>query len=108
MKQISNYIKRLYHGDISLFTTFWIYGFLIQYILAFIFSTLGKLYNQQLWLVFLICFLAFLEIIYAFFASIAIWRSANKYQGDKKWADGAKLYIVISIYMLISTLYLRV
>lgn len=108
MKQISNYVKRLYRGDIALFTTFWVYGFLIERILGFISFNLSKFYRQELWLILLICFISFIEVFYAVFISIAIWRSANKYQGDKKWAEGAKLYIVVVLYMTVSTLYLRI
>ncbi len=98
-----NYLIRLFRGDIPLHVTFWIYGFLIGHFLSFLFESLPKIDNQYSWFIYSVFLI--LLVTYNIFILVAIWRSANKYQGKKNWGEAAKLYVVFSIFVTFSTLY---
>jgi len=81
-------IKALWHGDISLAKTYWLFSTSIILLLAISMQYfIGSIYFYVF---------AILIIIYAPFIFIAIWRSANKYNGAKTWAILAKISVILS------------
>lgn len=90
-------IKELWRGNIPLSRTFWVFGFGVNLLL-----TMALLYlNFQpdllttkvgagFYLLLLLC-----STIYGPFILIAIWRSANKYQGFQRNAIAAKIMVII-------------
>lgn len=98
-----NYIIKLFRGDIPLHVTFWMYGFFIGHLASFLFENLPETNNQYIWFLYMILF-NFL-MMYHIFILIAIWRSANKYQGKKNLREIAKLYVVFSVFVTFSILF---
>jgi len=91
------------NGDFGLAKTFWLYGFIPNFIL-------GKIESYFLfkhyWEVCLILF--FIHIAYYFFVGIGIWRAAGKYKGRKIWAIFARISVILSFLSLIATVVLVV
>jgi len=89
-------IRELWRGNVPLSITFWRFGVGVSLLLNAallyaqfqpdILTTVGGL----------ICFLLTLlfSIIYSPFILIAIWRSANKYQGLQRYAVLAKIMVI--------------
>lgn len=46
--------------------------------------------------------LLFVSLVYMVFISVAIWRSANRYEGNKGWAFLAKAVVVLSYVKLLA------
>jgi hypothetical protein len=98
-------IKKLWNGDVSLVTTYWIYGVLASIIFRIIEEILKAIFKSPSFMTLsgpaAICiawstriFVTFM-FIYFVFIFVAIWRSANKYTGEKRWARIAKLMVII-------------
>jgi phosphoglycerol transferase MdoB-like AlkP superfamily enzyme len=90
-------IKELWRGDIPLSRTFWLFGFGVNLLLTIallylsfqaeiLTTTIGMIFYFLL----LLC-----SILYGPFILIAIWRSANKYQGFQRNAIAAKIMVII-------------
>jgi len=88
-------IKRLWAGDLPLAEAVWEYAVWYGVLLNFATSVLflAFMVNQagpvMLFLVFL------LPIPYNLLVVVAVWRSAGRYQGPRKWADLARFGTVI-------------
>jgi hypothetical protein len=95
----ANYFIKLFRGDIPLYITFWIYGILIGRLMYLMSEYIFRTNDKELWLIDVV------TILYYIFIYIAIWRSANKYQGKKNWGEAAKVYVVLSIFITFSGLY---
>lgn len=97
-----NLIKDLWKGDIPLVTTFWIYNFLANIILAipgiiiettWTQETINQ-YSATIYLYFLI------TILYSLLILVALWRSADKYINDiqnkgKYWGGITKILVIL-------------
>lgn len=90
-------IRALWHGEVSLAKTYWLFGICINLLFFISLSYISS--NQQListppgqavfWTLF-----AF-SLAYTPFILISIWRSANKYTGTKAWSILAKIMVII-------------
>ena len=100
-KQKSDSIVDLFRGDVPLATTYWVFGVLFGNIG---FSLIIKnIYKHDLsmlktpigiWSMGLFfCFI----VIYSLFISIAVWRSAGKYQGNKLWGILARATVALNL-----------
>jgi len=91
-------IKKLWRGDVALSTTFWLFGVGVHVLLAITFSYLERqpdiLTTEVGKTVYLL--LALVAITYGPFILIAIWRSANKYQGLQRYAIAAKFMVIFA------------
>ena len=90
-------IKALWRGDISLAKTFWLFGFGVNLLLTVVFLYLNSqpaILSNALGRIFFFSLVAF-YVIYGSFVLIAIWRSANKYQGLQRISILAKIMVII-------------
>ncbi len=96
-------IKDLWRGDVPLVRTYWLFG-----VVAFIFFNLANalaewqidFFVSDLGYAVFLGFTLF-QFAYAVFIYIAIWKSANKYQGLKRYVYCAQLSVLLSWGILI-------
>jgi len=89
-------IRDLWRGDVTLGKTFWLFGFGVNLLLTIIFLFFNNQPDILAILpgkIFFFSLLVF-SIIYGPFVLIAIWRSANKYQGLPRFAILAKIMAI--------------
>ena len=100
-KQKNDSIVDLFRGDVPLATTYWVFGVLFGNIGFSL--ILRNIYKHDLpmlktpvgiWSMGLFfCFI----VIYSLFISIAVWRSAGKYQGNKLWGILARATVALNL-----------
>lgn len=96
----SNFVVRLFKGDVSLPITYWIFGVLIGGIgsrlalsaIEYNFSKLSLHDNGEL--IMSLVFWGF--VAYFLFIAVAIWRSASKYEGRPIWSYLAKFVVILN------------
>lgn len=93
-------IRDLWHGDIPLWKTYWLFGWLVGMFFYFAFVCIecdkSTLFSTCPGLIIMLVFSLFV-LAYTIFIWIAIWRSAHKYQGPRGWAILARVAVIISI-----------
>ena len=93
-------IKNLWAGDVPLKQAFWdyavIYGLLLNLITDFAFFAL--LINDANTALVVLAFA--LPLPYNVLVAVAVWRSAGRYPGPKKWAEWARVGTVIWMVVL--------
>ena len=89
MKLISNF----FNGNITLWKSFWIVGFCYPYLLGLVFAILEYLGLQLEGTPYIF---SSLLLICQIFATIGVWRSANKYKGKKIFGILAKAFMLIA------------
>jgi len=82
------YVRRLWHGCIPLFTTFWAWGVLANVVSVVVVAAVAAAKIQLLLMI-----VVFLNLGYAVFVSVAIWRSAGRYSGKRIWAELARIAV---------------
>jgi cytochrome c oxidase assembly factor CtaG len=99
-------IKDLWHGDVPLVKTYWLFGVAVGILLnvTFIYieyqpAAFASAFGQVL-----VLGLAMFVFIYSAFICVAIWRSANKYQGLQRYAILAKIAVIFGVMGMIKTL----
>ncbi len=99
------FLGSLWRGDAGLAKTYWIYGA----IGSLIFFVVPGALQAGLWVsgsqnaalgAFSLFYSFGFAPAYVVFISVAIWRSANTYQGNPLWAKLAKLAVVLGILEL--------
>jgi hypothetical protein len=89
-------IKALWHGDIPLSKTFWLFGVCVSALFKAIFLCFTfqpQIFSTDIgWIFFLS--MTILALIYGPFILVSIWRSANKYKGLARYAIMAKVMVV--------------
>jgi hypothetical protein len=91
-------IRDLWFGDVPLVKTYWLFGVVVGvgFAIAFTFieyqsEGLSTGFGPILFIGLIVfCF------IYVIFINVAIWRSANKYQGPRRYAILAKIMVIVS------------
>lgn len=90
----------LWRGDEPLPTAFWnwavIGGILVNVVTSALFLTL--MMHSRPTLALLIGY--GVSLPYNLFATVGVWRSADRFEGERKWADLAKLATVIGMVLL--------
>jgi hypothetical protein len=100
-------IKDLWRGDIPLVRTYWLFGCVptIIFYLGFAYidylDSIYKLGSAILWLFILYV----LDLIYSLFMSVAIWRSANKYQGMQRFVILAKVSVIFGVMAMLKLVF---
>src|SRR6267142_4194004 len=98
-------IKALWRGDVPLVKTYWLFGVAVGLLVnvAFIYieyqpaafaSAVGHVS---------VLGLAIFVFIYSAFISVAVWRSANKYQGLQTYVVLAKFAVISGVMGMIRT-----
>ncbi len=87
--------KALWEGSFPLKETFWwyvvAYGFLLNFVTSLLFFAL--LINEANAALGTLAFAT--PIPYNIFVVVAVWRSAGRYPGPKKWSDFARIGAVV-------------
>lgn len=98
-------LQRLWRGEMSLATTYWVFGFL-----------LGGVGSRLLWSLieqnsirlirtghFAFIFYSFVAVSvgYSLFIAVATWRSANRYSGPRRWRVLAQFAVVVSMVVTV-------
>ncbi len=89
-------IRELWRGNVGLSRTFWVFGIAVNLLLTFAILYLnaqGGILTTGMGVILLLVLSSF-SIIYYPFILIAIWRSANKYQGLRRLVIAAKVAVV--------------
>ena len=93
-------IKSLWAGEVPLGVAFWqyavVYGLLINIVTSILFVALVVM-NVSL---FLLVPAYLIPTPYNVLIIVAVWRSAEHYQGPKRWADLARAVTLIGMLLL--------
>ncbi len=105
-KNKSNFIIKLFKGNISLPITYWVFSVLIGNVLFSVVSQIIEFNYVDIMMTkfgyWTLNILYLFAIAYSVFILIAIWRSAGKYKGKTIWADLARIMVVLNVIVLIS------
>jgi hypothetical protein len=92
--------KNLWQGTVPLQQTFWryavVYGLLVNLVTSLLF--LALVVNDVAPVLLVAAFV--LPVPFNLFLIVAVWRSADRYRGPGKWADGARVGAVIWLLAL--------
>lgn len=101
-------IKRLWRGDESLVTTYWLYGVGVSVLINLLFLlvaynavALTRVRGHEA----ISPVLVVLAVAYAVYSGVAIWRSAGKYQGARIWSVLARVAVVVGALSWIGPLF---
>lgn len=96
-------IKNLWEGNVPLVRTFWVWGFAFKVALNAILLIVGawSVDNPVYANAFLGVWL--FSVVYFVFISVAIWRSSNRYEGNKVWAVLAKCAVVLGVLQTLAS-----
>jgi hypothetical protein len=87
-----NFVRRLWRGHVPLWKTYWLGGVFFSLLLMLTISM-----AEAAGMVIVAGFLALGALVYAVFISVAIWRSAGRYDGPSLWAHLARVAIAFGI-----------
>ena len=89
---MTKYVDKFWKGDIPLVQSFWIMGFIVGsvvgFLLGFIFLGTGLI----------------LSLFFQIYLLVGIWKSADKYKGEKAWAILAKLAMILGIANILNNI----
>jgi hypothetical protein len=84
-------LRRLWRGEVSLVETYWVWGVAVNVLLTLVLMLTGTA----------VPVIALLALIFAAsylpFIAVAIWRSADRYQGPAIWPVLARTVVIIRI-----------
>jgi len=90
-EQYKNHLNKLYHGDIGLAKTIWLYAVVINCVLFGLFTIR---FNHVVELALLLFILAYNLIVMT-----GIWAASEKYQGKYRWAALSKCLLILSYFI---------
>lgn len=91
MSTNKNILSRLWSGEVALIKTYWLWGVLVSIVLSFGVG-IAPLINQTLAMV-----ISAFAVMYAIFISVAIWKSATRYEGKPFWKYLAKIAVILPL-----------
>lgn len=101
-----NYIRKLWRGDVSLVVTFWVWYIFLSLIVSVIHDVVVLWLSGYPAIVLVVVVLLDLMILlYLVFITVAVWRSATKYQGKYIWELLAKTLIAFGWARMILSLF---
>jgi len=93
-------LHRLWHGEVPLPQAFWNWavfgGIAVNGLTSILFFTL--LLNGQTVAAFVVGYA--LSVPYNAFVTVGVWRSAARYDGERRWADLARVVTVVGMTLL--------
>ncbi len=97
---MKDYFGRLWRGELPLQTAFWNWAVLGGIVVNFVSSGMFMflLVSDQVVLALIAGYL--FSVPYNIFVAVGAWRSADKYEGDRRLADAAKLVTVVGMLLL--------
>ena len=100
---MTKFAKDLWDGRVPLKHAFWqwaiVYGLLVNLVTSALFF--GLLVYDVAPLLLIAAFI--LPVPFNLFVVVAVWRSADRYQGLKKWADLGRVATIIWMLVLTAT-----
>ena len=91
---------RLWRGEIGLAGAFWRYAIVYGLIANLAATTLAFTVIASGGPASLAMAIFLLPLPYNVFAVIAVWRSAARHQGDRRWADAARVAVILWAVLL--------
>ena len=98
MNKISNLelnLLKLFKGDLPLYKSYWIYYVLVNFLISAPLLLVTKIHIQKF--IYSFSMYLVLNLIYYFTSCIGVWRSSQKYKGNKLLSFLARLIVVIGI-----------
>jgi hypothetical protein len=93
-------LRRLWQGDVPLPQAFWHWavagGLAVNGLTSILF--LALIMNDRLVAAFIAGYA--LSVPYNVLVTVGVWRSAGRYQGDRRWADLARIVTVVGMALL--------
>jgi len=96
-------LRRLWRGELPLSDAFWnwaVIGGIVVNVLTTIMS-LTLIMNGQALAAFIAGYAV--SVPYNVVATVGVWRAAARYEGDRKWADLARIVTVVGMILLTVT-----
>ena len=90
-KSKKNYFNKFWDGELSLPVSYWLFGVVYSFLVAFSIIILAMLmgFPESAW--------GILILPWTIFWAVGCWRSCYSYKGNKVWPILAKISIVISL-----------
>ncbi len=95
--QIEQKIIQLYRGDLPLYKTYWVYYFFMNIVISIPVFVIVRFTN----FVYTLTIILLIKFIYYFISCIGVWKSSQKYQGNKVFSFLARFAVVIELSMTI-------
>jgi hypothetical protein len=89
-----NIIVKLWSGEVALAKAYWLWGVLANMLLSIVIGIVPLL-NQTI-----VIPLSAFTVVYAVFISVAIWKSATRYEGKVLWKYLAKIAVIIPLILI--------
>jgi hypothetical protein len=93
-------LRRLWNGDLPLPQAFWHWavagGIAVNGLTSILF--LALIMNDRIVTAFVVGYA--LSVPYNIVVTVGVWRSAGRYQGDRRWADLARIVTVAGMTVL--------
>lgn len=99
-------IKNLWCGDVPLVKAYWLFGVAVGVLFNISFNYIAHQpadFSSNFGSALLLALVVF-AFIYSIFICVAIWRSAEKYQGPQINAGLAKIVVVLSAFTIMKAL----
>ncbi|MDO9561297.1 MAG: hypothetical protein Q7J60_06735 [Bradyrhizobium sp.] len=94
-----NALRRLWNGDLPLPQAFWKWavagGIAVNLTTSILFLVLVM--NDQIVAALIVGYV--LSVPYNFVATVGVWRSAGRYEGERRWADLARIVTVAGMIL---------
>ncbi len=99
IKSITQFMQRLYRGEVPLVYTYWVFGVVVGNVVPLILLGFLSIVNEPPLFILIISIIA--SVAWMWFISVAIWRSATNYNNNVKQgsicADLAKVSVFIGV-----------
>ncbi|WP_027362288.1 hypothetical protein [Halodesulfovibrio aestuarii] len=93
-------LKKLWRGELPLYITFWFFGMVIGTVVSFFVNKYALQVQKLSDASRVSCLMA--ALFYTGFLCVALWRSAENYQGAPLWSIGARFYSAILLMSFVS------
>ena len=93
--KIENNLIELFKGNLPLYKSYWIYYVLVNFLISAPLLLVTKIHIQNF--IYTFSLYLVLNLIYYFTSCIGVWRSSQKYKGNKILSFLARLIVVIGI-----------
>ena len=93
--KIENNLMELFKGNLPLYKSYWIYYVLVNFLISAPLLLVTKIHIQNF--IYTFSLYLVLNLIYYFTSCIGVWRSSQKYKGNKILSFLARLIVVIGI-----------
>ena len=93
--RVEKNLIELFKGNLPLYKSYWIYYVLVNFLISAPLLLVTKIHIQKF--IYSFSMYLVLNLIYYFSSCIGVWRSSQKYKGNKLLSFLARLIVVIGI-----------